>query len=84
MAANARGVQAAHQAQLDAEVIQLIEVRIPARDVQRVGYVVHAQSMPLARRCGIPKVFFAETYEELVGRALGEGLRMQVVRTVHH
>lgn len=84
MAANAPSVRAAQQAQLDAEVIQLIEVRFPARDIQRVGYVVHAQSMPLARRCGIPKVFFADAYEELGGRAMREGLRMQVVRTVHH
>lgn len=84
MAANARGVQVAQQAQLEAEVIQLIEVRIPARDGQRVGYVVHTQSMQLAGRCGIPKVFFADAYEELGGRAMRQGLRMTVVRTVHH
>lgn len=83
MAAHTRSVQAAQQAQLEAEVIQLIEVRISTRAAQRIGYMIHAHSMALARRCGIPKVFFADAYDELAGRAVREGFVMTVVRTVH-
>ena len=76
--------EAAEQKQLAADLIQLIEVRIPIRSVDRIGSVVHAQSMPLAKTCGIPKVFFADSLDQFVGVAYAAGLRVEVVLTVRH
>ena len=76
--------EAAEQKQLAADLIQLIEVRIPIRSVDRIGYVVHAQSMPLAKTCGIPKVFLADGLDQFVGVAYAAGLRVEVVLTVRH
>lgn len=82
--ATPQGIEAAEQKQLAADLIQLIEVRIPIRSVDRIGSVVHAQSMPLAKTCGIPKVFFADSLDQFVGVAYAAGLRVEVVLTVRH
>lgn len=82
MEANPQYSEAAEQKQLAADLIQLIEVRIPQRQSRRIGYVVLAQSMSLARACGIPKVFFAEALEHFETVARTAGLRLEVAVTV--
>lgn len=82
MAADPRRNEAAFQQQLAADLIQLIEVRIPLRKSERTGYVVLTQSMALASACRIPKIFFDEDFERFETAARAAGLRLDVAVTV--
>jgi hypothetical protein len=82
--ARPRTRQAAGQLQLVADLIELIEVRVPLRQRDRIGYVVHCRSFPLARSCRIPKVFFSERFDEMSALAANAGLRFEIVRTIAH
>jgi len=82
--ARPRTSEAAGQLQLAAGLIQLIEVKVPLRERERTGYVVHSQSDGLARGCGIPKVFFSDRFDEVSARACAAGLRLEVVTTIRH
>lgn len=76
--------EAAGQLQLVADLIELIEVRVPLRQRERIGYVVHRHSYTLARRCRIPKVFFSDRYDEMSALAANAGLRFEIVITIAH
>ena len=82
--ARPRTREVARQLQLAGDLIELIEVRVPLRQRERIGYVVHRQSFPLARRCRIPKVFFSDRFDEMSALAATAGLRFEIVRTIAH
>lgn len=82
--ARPRTREAAGQLQLAADLIELIEVRVPLRQRERIGYVVHRQSFPLARSCRIPKVFFSDRFDEMSALAAKAGLRFAIVRMIAH
>lgn len=82
--ARPRTREAAGQLQLVADLIELIEVRVPLRKSERIGYVVHRQSFSLARGCGIPKVFFHESFDTMSALAAKAGLRLDIVAASEH
>jgi hypothetical protein len=82
--ARPRTREAAGQLQLVADLIELIEVRVPLRQRERIGYVVHCHSFPLARSCRIPKVFFSERFDEMSALAANAGLRLSILLTIAH
>ncbi len=82
--ARPRTRETARQLQLVADLIELIEVRVPLRKSERIGYVIRRQSFSLARGCGIPKVFFSESFEEMSALAARAGLRLDVVTASEH
>lgn len=70
--------EAAGQLQLAADL------RVPLRQRERIGYVVHRQSFPLARSCRIPTVFFSDRFDEMSALAAKAGLRFAIVRMIAH
>lgn len=82
--ARPRTREAAGQFQLAGDLIELIEVSVPLRQRERIGYVVHRKSFSLARGCRIPKVFFSDCFDVMSALAANAGLRFAIVRTIAH